>query len=175
MENIFNLEDFNSSDGMLTVIWGPLMWTFLHTMSFNYPVNPTIQQKIHYYKFLKYLGKILPCKYCRDNYPKNLQSLNFSFSDNIFGNRENFSRFIYNLHNQINLMLNKPIYKTFEQVREQYELFRSRCINQNHNSNIEKGCTVPFYGQKCKTQINIIPNNIKSDSLIISPLCLLKK
>ena len=26
---------------MLTAVWGPGMWFYLHTMSFNYPLNPT--------------------------------------------------------------------------------------------------------------------------------------
>jgi predicted NAD-dependent protein-ADP-ribosyltransferase YbiA (DUF1768 family) len=30
---------------MLTTIWGPSQWHFLHTMSFNYPVKPTPEQK----------------------------------------------------------------------------------------------------------------------------------
>ena len=30
---------------MLTSVWGPPMWHALHTISFNYPVNPSLQQK----------------------------------------------------------------------------------------------------------------------------------
>ena len=42
---VFKQQDYESSDGMLTYVWGPSLWHFLHTMSFNYPVNPT-QKKI---------------------------------------------------------------------------------------------------------------------------------
>ena len=38
---IFSDDDYNSGDGMLTSIWGPGMWHYLHTISFNYPNNPT--------------------------------------------------------------------------------------------------------------------------------------
>ena len=41
---VFNASDFQSNDGMLTTIWGPPMWHFLHAMSFNYPVKTTVQQ-----------------------------------------------------------------------------------------------------------------------------------
>ena len=34
----FSGKDYMSGDGMLTTVWGPAMWHFLHTMSFNYPV-----------------------------------------------------------------------------------------------------------------------------------------
>ena len=44
----FTKKHYNSGDGMMTRIWGPMCWTFLHTMSFNYPVNPTSEDKKHY-------------------------------------------------------------------------------------------------------------------------------
>jgi hypothetical protein len=59
----FTKKDFNSGDGMLTTVWGPSMWHFLHTMSFNYPVEPTPDQKRHYMDFILNLRNILPCKY----------------------------------------------------------------------------------------------------------------
>ena len=45
MENPFNETDFKSGDGMLTSVWGPSLWHSLHTMSFNYPVNPSLEEK----------------------------------------------------------------------------------------------------------------------------------
>ena len=35
-KKIYSNEDYNSGDGMLTTVWGPSMWHYLHTMSFNY-------------------------------------------------------------------------------------------------------------------------------------------
>jgi hypothetical protein len=31
----FKKKDYESNDGMLTTVWGPGMWHFLHTMSFK--------------------------------------------------------------------------------------------------------------------------------------------
>ena len=59
----FNEEDYSSDNGMMTAIWGPPLWFTLHTISFNYPVNPTEEDKRRYYKYFKYLGKVLPCRY----------------------------------------------------------------------------------------------------------------
>ena len=42
---MYTEEEYNSGDGMLTAVWGPSMWHFLHTMSFNYPAFPTKEQK----------------------------------------------------------------------------------------------------------------------------------
>ena len=54
--------DYQSGEGMLTTVWGPSLWHFLHTMSFNYPVNPTQENKQQYRAFIFSLEHILPCK-----------------------------------------------------------------------------------------------------------------
>ncbi len=41
----FTRKHYNSGDGMLTTVWGPSLWHYLHTMSFNYPVKPTKTDK----------------------------------------------------------------------------------------------------------------------------------
>ena len=48
MKTPFNDNDYNSGEGMLTSVWGPSMWHTLHTISFNYPVNPTEEDKKNY-------------------------------------------------------------------------------------------------------------------------------
>ena len=45
---VFNQDDYNSGDGMLTSVWGPSMWHTLHAISFNYPVKPTKEDKVTY-------------------------------------------------------------------------------------------------------------------------------
>ena len=59
-KNVFTKKDYNSGDGMLTTVWGPPMWHFLHTMSFNYPVEPTLENKKHYKNFIYNLRHVLP-------------------------------------------------------------------------------------------------------------------
>ena len=71
-KRVFTKKDYNSGDGFLTSVWGPAMWHYLHTMSFNYPVNPTPEDKKHYRDFIINLQYVLPCKYCRMNLTNNL-------------------------------------------------------------------------------------------------------
>ena len=40
-KRIYKRSEYNSGDGMLTSIWGPSLWHYLHVISFNYPTNPT--------------------------------------------------------------------------------------------------------------------------------------
>ena len=104
-KKVFNSTDFSSADGMLTAVWGPSLWHTLHTISFNYPVNPTNDEMNNYYNFILSLKNILPCKFCRQNLKKNIKAINFSKKD--MKNRDLFSRSIYNLHEEINCGLGK--------------------------------------------------------------------
>lgn len=175
MSNSFGKSDYESSDGFQTFVWGPLVWNFLHIISFNYPLNPTKEQKKHYKDYLLSLGNVLPCKYCRDNYRKNLKSA--GFSDAKFKNRETFSKFIFKLHNTVNKMLDKPSFKTYSFVRNRYELFRARCINETPMlpRKTENGCLTPLYGKKAKAIICIVPRSSKKDGFQIDKKCLLTK
>ena len=70
---VFSKKDYLSGDGMLTTIWGPSMWHYLHTMSFNYPIKPTEEDKDKYKEFILNLQHTLPCKYCRINLKNNFK------------------------------------------------------------------------------------------------------
>lgn len=182
----FTQDDFNSGDGMMTSIWGPPMWHILHTISFNYPVNPTCDQKKYYYKFYKNLVNILPCKYCRDNLANNLSK--HPLTKEVFASRDSLSRWVYQLHEIVNKMLGKKSNLTFEDVRNRYEHFRSRCLKtpkeikeeakkMKLNGEKEKGCVEPLYGVKSKCVLNIVPKEDKKnkDSFIMDPKCKIKK
>ena len=178
--NVFSKKDFLSGDGFLVSVWGPLMWTYLHIMSFNYPVNPTEENKKHYRDFIINLQYVLPCKYCRINLTNNLNTKPLNMEH--MSNRETFSRYIYELHELVNKMLNKKSNLTYNEVRERYEHFRSRCTEEKPKifdfkklqtrKKREKGCTEPLYGKKSKCIINIVPQENKSATLKIDKKCI---
>jgi hypothetical protein len=177
---VFSEDDYKSGDGMMTSVWGPPMWHILHTISFNYPINPTEKQKKHYYKYYSNLKNILPCKYCRDNLANNLKTLPLTI--NVMKSRETLSRWVYELHELVNNMLGKKSGLCYEEVRDRYEHFRSRCIdgkeepvNKKSYNGIEKGCTEPLYGVKSKCVLNIVPKDNRITSFKIDPICVLKK
>lgn len=175
---IFDTEDYKSGDGMLTSVWGPPLWHFLHTMSFNYPIQPTKEEKIHYMNFVKSLENILPCKYCRINFKKNLKALPITMES--MNSRFTFSKYIFDLHELINKMLNKKSNLTYEQVRETYEHFRARCTESKKRKirktkKREMGCVKPLYGEKSKCVLRVIPQKMKVKSFDVDKKCLKKR
>lgn len=182
-KRVFTKKDYSSGDGMLTKVWGPLMWTYLHIMSFNYPVHPTEENKKHYRDFILNLQYVLPCKYCRMNLTNNLKTKPLEMCH--MESRETFSRYIYELHETVNKMLNKKSGLSYCDVRESYEHFRSRCTEEKPRvfdfkkvktmKKREKGCTEPLYGKKSKCVINIVPQENKSATLKIDQKCIKKR
>ncbi len=183
----FTKKDFHSGDGMLTTVWGPSMWHFLHTMSFNYPVEPTPEQKRHYMDFILNLRNVLPCKYCRMNLTNNLATQPIRMCH--MESRDTFSRFVYDLHETVNRLLGKKSGLTYCDVRERYEHFRSRCTqdapkvfnlkdfyrgNKSRNKR-EKGCTEPLYGKKAKCVISIVPQEVKVPTFSVDDQCIKKR
>lgn len=172
----YTQKDYNSGEGMLTSVWGPGMWHFLHTISFNYPINPSKSDKINYKKFIMNLKNILPCKYCRENLKKNFKKL--PLTDHAMLNRENFSKYIYDLHEHINIMLGKKSNLLYEDIRERYEHFRSRCNNTKKiiiKNKLEKGCTEALYGEKSKCIIKIVPVTNKCETFQINKKCIKRR
>ncbi len=194
---VYSENDYNSGDGMLTTVWGPSMWHYLHIMSFNYPINPSKSDKKYYRDFIINLQNVLPCKYCRQNLTNNLKQLPITMET--MCSRETFSKYVYELHEHINNMLKKPSNLTYEEVRDRYEHFRSRCTdkpkvfefkkkNNNKNTkdkiketnegiikeipNKEKGCTEPLYGKKSKCIIKIVPQEEKGASFQMDKKCI---
>jgi hypothetical protein len=185
-------ENYSKNDGFLVGVWGPMQWGFLHIFSFNYPSNPnafnkkynkenkTKNYKIqeHYSNYIENLTNILPCKSCRDNLKVNLKNMKwFEKKDFYLKNRENFSRFIYDLHNEVNKMLGRPKYKSYEFVRDTYEGFRARCPKK---STKHSGCTKldindEFKNEvlKGKCKISIVPHdeNDESENLKVDEKC----
>jgi hypothetical protein len=180
-KRVFKKKEFNSGDGMVTKIWGPVAWTLIHTISFNYPVSPTDEDKKNYRDFVLNLQHVLPCKYCRMNLKNNFKQKPLNMCH--MANRETFSRYIYELHELVNKMLHKKSNLTYCDVRERYEHFRSRCTEEKptlfkfkktstRKNTKEKGCTEPLYGKKSKCIINIVPQEDKSATFKMDRKCI---
>lgn len=176
----YSKQDYESSDGFLTAVWGPMLWSYLHTMSFNYPTTPSADNKKQYREFIINLQYVMPCKFCRMNLTKNLKDLPLTMDH--MQSRETFSRYVYNLHETVNQMLNKKSGLTYEDVRDRYENFRSRCTKDDIKEKVilqdkpkEKGCTVPLYGKKSRCVIKIVPQEEVQETFQMDKKCIKHK
>jgi hypothetical protein len=163
----FRKSDYSSGDGFLTSVWGPAAWLFLHTISFNYPVSPTDEQKHQYRNFILSLQHVLPCRHCRENLSSNLKKVPLTMKH--MKSRDTFSKYIYRLHEHINKMLGKPSSLKYADIRERYEHLRARCT---YEQKVEKGCTRPLYGKKSKCVIKIVPQDSPEQTFSIDKQCL---
>jgi hypothetical protein len=181
---VFSNKDFLSGDGFLTTVWGPPMWHFLHTMSFNYPVHPTEADKRNYRAFMLNLQHVLPCKHCRTNLRTNYK--NHPLLACHLENRAAFSRYVYELHEIVNKLLGKTSGLSYCDVRERYEHFRARCTDdpnprmaklQNNTKKRQghKGCTEPLYGAHSKCVLKIVPQDAQAETLSIHEKCIKQK
>ena len=91
-----------------------------------------------------------------------------------------------------NRMLGKKSNLSFSEVRDRYETFRARCLddkgsnvqfsskktmkNKNNKSiGNEKGCVKPLHGDKSKCVIKIVPKNERCSSFQMDPKCRLHR
>ena len=93
--------------------------------------------------------------------------------------RNSFSRYVYNLHETVNKMLNKKSNLTYCEIRDRYEDFRSRCTQEKVRlfkfTRKERGCTEPLYGKKAKCVLKIIPDEQRCKTLKIDRKCIKHK
>jgi hypothetical protein len=159
---------------MQSAIFGPPFWMTIHLISFNYPVEPTEAQKKDYSDWLRLSGKVLPCRYCRENVAANVEAAGFDWG--CMASRDTFARFCYKLHDNVNRMLNKSS-PPFEEIRSKYESFRARCLTareagQLHAEEKELGCLRPTHdGEKGKCHISIVPHSSSEPSFKIDDKC----
>jgi hypothetical protein len=189
INNPFHDNDFKSGDGMMTSVWGPAMWHVMHTISFNYPIEPTKEQKKEYYNFYNNLQYVLPCKYCRENLKNNLKKIPLD-PKTTMESRETLSKWVYDLHEEVNTMLGKKSNLLYEDVKVRYEMFRSRCLKppsskkktkktpetqmNKKTKKKEKGCVKSLYGVKSKCVIHIVPKEENPESFVVDPQCNIK-
>ena len=97
--------------------WGPSGWKFLHSVTFQYPIKPTVNDKAHYKEFFNSLKHTLPCEKCAHHYAAHLRKFPI---DSALETREKLVRWLINVHNEVNKSLGKREY-FYEEVIDIYK------------------------------------------------------
>ena len=160
-------KDPNVDNGMMTKVWGPAGWLFLHCVTFGYPyaINPDNEthkpKPEEYYNFFYYLGKVMPCKYCRESYQQFFKEHDLSKSLNT---RQDLVKWLFDIHNKVNNKLGVPACNipTFDEMVKEYESYRAKCkptTDEERTANQKKGCVTPADGTPRRSVVKVVPYN----------------
>ena len=133
---------------MDTKKWGPHGWVFLHSIAFNYPENPSSEQKSFYSMFFRSIGHVLPCVYCRNSFQNFMETHPI---EPYLGSRYQVSYWLYMIHNLVNKKLrnqgnNIPSDPSFEEVCEKYNRLRATCDDSKMTCTRQPKSAVPQSG-----------------------------
>jgi len=97
--------------------WGRHTWIYLHTLTFNYPSNPTIKDKKKYYNHFNNLGDMLPCPTCATSYKIFFKYIPIiEFLDDIHG----ITFWLFIIHFLVNKKLSKNNISFYDTVKIYY-------------------------------------------------------
>jgi hypothetical protein len=163
-----------SNEGMMTNVWGPPGWIFLHCITMGYPYKINTNNKQHLFRkkhtkdFFNSLGHVLPCKYCRESY---LEYVSQNPIDKHLNTRKELAKWFYNIHNKVNQKLGVPKcdIPSFTEFYQKYETYLAKCkrtTDKDKKKRKEKGCVRPKDGVPKRTHIKIFDIFGKDCSLL---------
>lgn len=122
------------SEGLITSIWGPSTWNTLHCITFNYPIEPTEEDKQHYKQFFQSLAYVLPCETCRNSYKKHITTPEFELSDEVLQDRDSLTKWLYKLHKKVSHKTGTKYKLTYEDVYDKYSSYIIKCTSLNQKA-----------------------------------------
>ena len=127
-------------------VWGPHLWFVMHTISFNYPKEPTPIDKINYYNFFYNLTSIIPCNDCKTHF---IDFFKKNPIRNYLINRDKLIEWVMNCHNNVNKLNNKPEWNLDQVFKHYQEIF----LKPPSSSNSSLAIKMPYYTIDFKTII----------------------
>jgi hypothetical protein len=117
-------------------IWGPHLWFSLHSISFNYPLKPTIEDKNNYKNFFLNLQEVIPCSVCKKNYKRHL---NEHPIQDYLDNRKSLVYWLIDMHNMVNVEIGKKLFSYDIVIKKYEDVYQKKIIlnNETENQNIE--------------------------------------
>lgn len=111
------------------LVWGTDLWKTCHRLSLAYPEMPTQKQKQAARSFFSSLGSLLPCPGCRRHYDSYFKQ---TFRNGSVASREALVKWVYDLHEEVNRRLGKPVGAVkIEDLQRLYNAFPRRYISAN--------------------------------------------
>ncbi|ARF09817.1 disulfide thiol oxidoreductase, Erv1 / Alr family [Indivirus ILV1] len=108
-------------------IWGPHAWIFLHSVTMDYPHNPTEKDKENMINFIFYLGKVLPCEKCRRNFQMHLEKN--PLNSKALSSKDSLVKWMIDIHNCVNDTKKCKKITHDEGIRKILEHYENKSIN----------------------------------------------
>jgi hypothetical protein len=112
--------------------WGPSAWNFLHSITFSYPDNPSLEEQRSIEKLFDSLTLHLPCNECREHYVSELSRNPIDARS-----KTSLSVWLVDLHNRINSRLGKPLFLYADAIQK-YTSSCSLCSKSSVKINEQK-------------------------------------
>ncbi len=122
-------------------IWGSHLWFSLHTISFAYPIKPTIIDQNNYKNFFVSLQNVIPCSVCQRNYKRHLLEHPI---DKHLNSRKDLVYWLIDIHNMVNSEIGKK-FMSYDVVLKKYEnvyqkdLLIGKNMDYDNNNNSVNG------------------------------------
>lgn len=97
----------------MTSRWGPIGWMTLHSISANYPEEPTNTDKLILKKFMDLFAETISCPSCKSHFASMFQTY-IARHPNWWNSRANLFTFVCRAHNTVNRRLDKPIIQSIQ-------------------------------------------------------------
>jgi len=123
--------------------WGPQFWASMEFVAFNYPTDPTQQDRKNMRNFFSAVAQVLPCQSCREHFQQLLKDYPV---ENHLDTREALTKWLVEAHNRVNERLGKPRVP-YTVVADKYQQFRGTC---------EMGKLTPATSGTCQPKKNVL-------------------
>lgn len=101
-------------------VWGPSFWFVMHTVSLNYPDDPSYTDRRTHYDFYHIIRDVLPCVMCRQHYTELLEQFPVQpFLDS----KTSLVSWVVMIHNQVNKRLDKPMIDREEMLANYQQVY----------------------------------------------------
>ncbi len=102
--------------------WGPAAWNTLHSFAHCSPERLSQVEQDEWKEFMYSFARRLPCPRCRRHLKKYLDE---HIRSDTFEGKESISRFMNDVHNDVNARLGKPVW-SYEENRRLYSRAHSQ-------------------------------------------------
>ena len=117
-------------------IWGSHLWFSLHSISFAYPIKPTLTDQNNYKNFFVSLQYVIPCSVCQRNYKRHLLEHPI---DKHLNSRKDLVYWLIDIHNMVNSEIGKK-FMSYDVVLKKYENVYQKDLlvgkNMDYNTDI---------------------------------------